>query len=104
MSVWSSDVCSSDLHGVGGKLADRGHRPGDMAEPGLADVFHALDENAGQIVARHREEGIQMVGGILRLGVVDRQPGSEERRGGKECVSTCRSRWSPCHLKNKTIR
>src|SRR3546814_18392794 len=22
---------------------------------------------------------------------------SEERRGGKECVSTCRSRWSPCH-------
>src|SRR3546814_13722484 len=24
-------------------------------------------------------------------------PRSEERRGGKECVSTCRSRWSPCH-------
>src|SRR3546814_14405090 len=22
---------------------------------------------------------------------------SEERRGGKECVSTCRSRWSPDH-------
>src|SRR3546814_13266426 len=22
---------------------------------------------------------------------------SEERREGKECVSTCRSRWSPCH-------
>src|SRR3546814_5283684 len=22
---------------------------------------------------------------------------SEERRGGKECVSTCRSRWSPYH-------
>src|SRR3546814_12788216 len=26
---------------------------------------------------------------------------SEERRVGKECVSTCRSRWSPYHLKNK---
>src|SRR3546814_19337380 len=26
---------------------------------------------------------------------------SEERRVGKECVSTCSSRWSPCHLKNK---
>src|SRR3546814_14784924 len=25
--------------------------------------------------------------------------GSEERRVGKECVSTCRSRWSPYHLK-----
>src|SRR3546814_11584683 len=26
---------------------------------------------------------------------------SEERRGGKECVSTCRSRWSPYHYKKK---
>src|SRR3546814_12928504 len=28
---------------------------------------------------------------------------SEERRVGKECVSTCRSRWSPSHYKKKTI-
>src|SRR3546814_14672088 len=27
---------------------------------------------------------------------------SEERRVGKECVSTCRSRWSPSHYKKKT--
>src|SRR3546814_12889398 len=27
---------------------------------------------------------------------------SEERRVGKECVSTCRSRWSPYHKKKKT--
>src|SRR3546814_15407281 len=27
---------------------------------------------------------------------------SEERRVGKECVSTCRSRWSPFHKKKKT--
>src|SRR3546814_4947997 len=26
-----------------------------------------------------------------------REPRSEERRVGKECVSTCRSRWSPYH-------
>src|SRR3546814_17568787 len=26
---------------------------------------------------------------------------SEERRVGKECVSTCRSRWSPYHYKTK---
>src|SRR3546814_20473280 len=26
---------------------------------------------------------------------------SEERRVGKECVSTCRSRWSPYHEKQK---
>src|SRR3546814_2015918 len=28
---------------------------------------------------------------------VDRASRSEERRVGKECVSTCRSRWSPYH-------
>src|SRR3546814_11119764 len=28
---------------------------------------------------------------------------SEERRVGKECVSQCRSRWSPYHLKKKTV-
>src|SRR3546814_7185589 len=27
---------------------------------------------------------------------------SEERREGKECVSTCRSRWSPYHYKKNT--
>src|SRR3546814_11727750 len=27
---------------------------------------------------------------------------SEERRGGKECVSTCRFRWLPCTYKKKT--
>src|SRR3546814_19684033 len=29
---------------------------------------------------------------------------SEERRVGKECVSTCRSRWSPYHSKKKTSK
>src|SRR3546814_1663434 len=28
---------------------------------------------------------------------VEIKPRSEERRVGKECVSTCRSRWSPSH-------
>src|SRR3546814_14281150 len=31
-----------------------------------------------------------------------RRQRSEERRVGKECVSTCRSRWSPYHYKTKT--
>src|SRR3546814_19456867 len=31
-------------------------------------------------------------------------PRSEERRVGKECVSTCRSRWSPYQLKKKRTR
>src|SRR3546814_16855706 len=37
--------------------------------------------------------------GIARAQAADR---SEERRVGKECVSTCRSRWSPYHKKKKT--
>src|SRR3546814_4181497 len=38
------------------------------------------------------ECGAQVTGGYFS------DPGrSEERRGGKECVSTCRSRWSPYH-------
>src|SRR3546814_17024629 len=32
---------------------------------------------------------------------VDVGPRSEERRVGKECVSTCRSRWEPYHSKKK---
>src|SRR3546814_21025056 len=30
------------------------------------------------------------------------EPSSEESRVGKECVSTCRSRWLPYHYKKKT--
>src|SRR3546814_21159504 len=37
-------------------------------------------------------------GSEVELGLHDR---SEERRVGKECVSTCRSRWSPDHSKKK---
>src|SRR3546814_2278105 len=36
-------------------------------------------------------------------GIGQTCPRSEERRVGKECVSTCRSRWSPYHEKKKTI-
>src|SRR3546814_5216177 len=34
---------------------------------------------------------------FLRGGIVELIRRSEERRVGKECVSTCRSRWSPYH-------
>src|SRR3546814_15604277 len=36
----------------------------------------------------------------LCIGDNCRYPRSEERRVGKECVSTCRSRWPPYHKKN----
>src|SRR3546814_20597413 len=34
----------------------------------------------------------------------DNRTRSEERRVGKECVSTCRSRWSPLHSNKKHIQ
>src|SRR3546814_17967914 len=42
--------------------------------------------------------------GVLKT--IAEQPArrSEERRVGKECVSTCRSRWSTYHYKKKKIR
>src|SRR3546814_6347879 len=45
------------------------------------------------------EDGLAMVRTALRLNPLDTQNfhRSEERRVGKECVSTCRSRWSPYH-------
>src|SRR3546814_19873191 len=49
-----------------------------------------------QPAARHRP------GDIPVSPVTARVIRSEERRVGKECVSTCRSRWSPSHSKKKT--
>src|SRR3546814_14203194 len=44
---------------------------------------------------RHAFGGAE--GEILDRALRLRAPRSEERRVGKECVSTCRSRWSPYH-------
>src|SRR3546814_20462781 len=49
--------------------------------------------------ARHRCISLaRALGG--QVGTAGRAQRSEERRGGKEGVSTCRERWSPCHSKN----
>src|SRR3546814_14263879 len=40
---------------------------------------------------------------ILAVGQFINAVRSEERRVGKECVSTCRSRWSPYHYKKQHI-
>src|SRR3546814_8739410 len=75
ISDWSSDVCSSDL-----TCAER------FGDPGKAGRVAAV----GQIAGEHEHVGL--------VGLIE-QPldRSEERRVGKECVSTCRSRWSPYH-------
>src|SRR3546814_20242596 len=51
------------------------------------------DAIAGVMISLRDNLGYQQ---LMEIAGVDR---SEERRVGKECVSTCRSRWSPYHYK-----
>src|SRR3546814_16714341 len=97
ISDWSSDVCSSDLLFVIAMLA---------LSIGNGAVFQLVPQRF------HREIGVMtglvgFAGGFggfylaSSLGFAKQLTGSpqrsEERRVGKECVSTCRSRWSPYH-------
>src|SRR3546814_19984745 len=43
-----------------------------------------------------------LIGALAGGGWSLTDPRSEGRRVGKECVSTCRSRWSPYHTRNTT--
>src|SRR3546814_3837763 len=86
ISDWSSDVCSSDLD-----LAQALILVGDEIDAtDLGEISSRLDDvgDAFPIVAdEHHLPEPRLCTGWR----------SEERRVGKECVSTCRSRWSPYH-------
>src|SRR3546814_15327758 len=72
-------------------------RPGKwLKEPSLSAPETALPE---PVVARNPAAQPERTGEpepkIITEGMAEAR--SEERRVGKECVSTCRSRWSPYH-------
>src|SRR3546814_13079751 len=99
ISDWSSDVCSSDLLEAIRPAVDlRIGIIGEQADPADAGI---------PIVAEQRRDGgrpfLRHVA-VIGLDVEAEQHAvlierlarrSEERRVGKGCVSTCRSRWSP---------
>src|SRR3546814_11859733 len=103
ISDWSSDVCSSDLRDVvselegpgervvaGGPLGGEGRLEGEVVRVGHDErVVHVLEHLEARVSSG--DVRIELVG-----AAADRSK-SEERRVGKECVSTCRSRWSPYH-------
>src|SRR3546814_11259964 len=60
------------------------------------DGSHPFADNSAAYLERALDESLKR----LRTDYIDR---SEERRVGKECVRTCRSRWSPYHKKNNKI-
>src|SRR3546814_5068714 len=90
ISDWSSDVCSSDL-------LDQHRDQRRVAEAGDADADQQRAEAGEGIAPESGSHG----GGLLGQGKRERRGmlahRSEESRVGKECVSTCRSRWSPNH-------
>src|SRR3546814_11762750 len=108
ISDWSSDVCSSDLHraGIGSKLRhSRVERILPAAEDEdegalLDEAFCSGEADAGGATGDHGGLSLQsghIVQSLFRCLGFWRKERSEERRVGKECVSTCRSRWSPYH-------
>src|SRR3546814_16719745 len=101
ISDWSSDVCSSDLDPEFGKVAYQARqRAIDEHRLAIEDVdrrigHFAVDQERHTGALHRLEHGAE----IAEIGDAVRRIGrrSEERRVGKECVSTCRSRWSPYH-------
>src|SRR3546814_13358477 len=101
ISDWSSDVCSSDLRATV-EVQPCASEVGALHRR----VVEAMSEGARvqqqcRLIKEHR------LGHITRARMAHFQLAaaqhmqvtvrSEERRVGKECVSTCRSRWSPYH-------
>src|SRR3546814_20596826 len=95
ISDWSSDVCSSDLDdGVFPQFINRGRHAmglnivlmGVQSDADFADLF---GQQRPLRRADHADRDVRLA---LQQVFAAR---SEERRVGKACVSTCRSRWSP---------
>src|SRR3546814_10729356 len=89
ISDWSSDVCSSDLLNPGDKIGLIGANGA-----GKSSLFAML---RGEL---HADQGSIDFPSKWQVAYVAQETPplerrSEERRVGKECVSTCRSRWSP---------
>src|SRR3546814_12924247 len=98
ISDWSSDVCSSDLLEMlnileNFDLFEMGHNSADY----IVTVAEAMKRATVDKDAHVGDPDFFDVP-IERLTSKER---SEERRVGKEWVSTCRYRWSPYHEKKK---
>src|SRR3546814_19505425 len=95
ISDWSSDVCSSDLIAA---AANGRHLPDYSNNDTAPDAIIAGLYADGSLSAESAQLDSQCGGRIAALVARgDLSGSSEERRVGKECVSTCRSRWAPYH-------
>src|SRR3546814_15885003 len=93
ISDWSSDVCSSDLANEELFLQTLPSGMNETAAPAktfdniaLHELQYALQKATAALTPQ-------------QMQVFEMSRRSEERRVGKECVSTCRYRWSQYHSK-----
>src|SRR3546814_14743202 len=105
ISDWSSDVCSSDLvpgHFVFGHIElprymisfrKEGNNPTPLKGAFRVVLTPFCIDHDDAVRGSHSIDGC--------IGSLENFDRSEERRVGKECVSKCRSRWSPYHYKKK---
>src|SRR3546814_16405597 len=100
ISDWSSDVCSSDLT----KASEIGLGAEAFNQIGNIHFTDSQITRSAGVENPFVSQGLQEQ---LRVHACLPQPyqagRSEERRVGKECVSTCRSRWSPYHSKKNKL-
>src|SRR3546814_17603120 len=102
ISDWSSDVCSSDLTIRINRDTGVGTVTNGALYLGGIPVFYLpwatfpinKDRRSGFLAPSVAVSGSNGVDVLVPYYLNLR---SEERRVGKECVSTCRSRWSPYH-------
>src|SRR3546814_18432925 len=97
ISDWSSDVCSSDLTATVSSVA--------LQQSGDASGLELQSQLLLELVNHLRTDLLTNRGDHPSHRMCsdrNNEPRTEERRVGKECVSTCRSRWAPMHTYNKT--
>src|SRR3546814_13704595 len=100
ISDWSSDVCSSDLLDLALVLAARHVDEIDHHQAAKVADAHLAGDFLGRLQVGV-ERGLLDVAALGGARGVDIR--SAERRVGKACVSTCRSRWSRFHQKKTPI-
>src|SRR3546814_13622849 len=114
ISDWSSDVCSSDLINIqfvahlGAEVGQYERRAAAQKEgqtEACLDGVGGDDKDYANPHDQHRCQSHEVEPpATLAPASRCRCHRSEERRVGKECVSTCRSRWSPYHYNKNIVR
>src|SRR3546814_14413650 len=106
ISDWSSDVCSSDLYQQKIEWVRLKEKHPEYYEK--AKAYEKPYEASGNTFTWSERESLAELEQPERMEAIKEEHAkrvramaasgrSEERRVGKECVSTCRSRWSPYH-------